>query len=62
MIKEFFGQKVKIPNGYNEVEEGIFVNNHGVEYQVVRYGGEQICLETIYSKHVRTVELETIKQ
>lgn len=65
MIKECFGYIVKIPSGYKEKEEGIFVNGHGVEYQVVKYGWKDsvfICLETIYSKHVRTVELEITGQ
>ncbi len=62
MIAEFKGVKVKIPKGYRGPDEnGLYMNGHGVEYALVRYGsGESacICLETVYSKHVRTVVLE----
>lgn len=66
MIAELDGIKVKIPSGYHyNKETGTYMNGHGVEYQLVRYGGKEdgsICLETIYSRHVRTVELEVVHQ
>ena len=65
MIAEFNGIKVRIPKGYRyDSETGLYANGHGVQYQLVRYGWKQdttICLETVYSKHVRTVELEQIE-
>ncbi len=64
MTAEFDGIKVKIPKGYHyESETGMYMNGHGVEYQLVRYGWKEnttICLETVYSKHVRTIELEIV--
>lgn len=53
--------KVRIPTGYKLNSLGNFQNSHGVEYQIVRYRGPDgytYCLETIYSNHVRTVELQ----
>lgn len=65
MIAEFNGIKVKIPKGYNGPDkDGFYMNNHGVEYALVSYGwGEEqeICLETAYSRHVRTIRLEIVK-
>ncbi len=62
MTAEFDGVKVKIPRGYRGPDEsGLYMNSHGVQYVLVSYGsGENscVCLETVYSKHVRTVELE----
>ena len=61
MTAEFNGVKVRIPRGYKLDSEGFYINGHGVEYALVQYGrGEEatICLETVYSKHVRTIELE----
>ena len=61
MKATFNGVEVKIPKGYTLDSEGNYINNHGVEYALVEYGfGEDtvICLETIYSKHVRTIVLE----
>lgn len=62
MTAEFNGIKVKIPRGYNGPDEnGFYMNGHGVEYAIVSYGsGEdmEICLETVYSDHVRTVPLK----
>ena len=55
------GTKLRIPKGYHETEEGVFINGHGVEYGVVEYGKGIYCLETIYSKYVRTVELEIVR-
>lgn len=63
MIVEFNGVHVIIPKGYHQGEDGIFMNNHGVEYALVSYGSgddKVICLETIYNKHTRTVELEIV--
>lgn len=63
MTAEFNGIMVKIPRGYKLDSEGFYVNGHGVEYALVQYGrGEDatICLETVYSRHVRTVELERV--
>lgn len=63
MIAQFNGIKVKIPNGYREHENGIYVNSHGVEYALVSYGSgddQVICLEAIYSKHVRTIGLTKV--
>ena len=63
MIAEFEGIKVRIPKGYTLDSMGFYVNGHGVEYALVSYGrGENavICLETIYSKYVRTIELERV--
>ena len=63
MIVEAFGKKVKIPKGYKQTDDNFFMNGHGVEYGLVRYGwkeDETICLETVYSKHVRTIELEVV--
>ena len=57
----FEGMKVQIPKGYAMTEDGTFMNGHGVEYGLVSYGKGKdavICLETIYSKHTRTVVLE----
>lgn len=61
MVAEFNGLLVKIPKGYKQKEDGLFVNGHGVEYALVQYGQNDeltICLETVYSKHVRTIPLE----
>lgn len=61
MLADFFGTKVVIPKGYHIDSNGNYINNHGVEYQLVEYGRGKdsvICLETIYSKHVRTIELK----
>lgn len=58
---DYFGTKVKIPNGYHLDSNGYYMDGHGVEYALVSYGrGEEevVCLETVYSKHTRTVELE----
>lgn len=59
-----FGKVVLIPKGYSASDEdGIYINGHGVEYALVRYGsGDEavICLETVYARHVRTVELEEV--
>ena len=63
MTKVLFGVNVKIPDGYREDSEGFYINGHGVEYAPVQYGrGEDkvICLETVYAKHTRTVELERV--
>lgn len=63
-IVSAFGVKVKIPSGYKLNSEGYYQNGHGVEYALVKYGKNDdmiICLETVYSNHVRTVELEIIK-
>ena len=61
MVAEFNGLLVKIPKGYRPAEDGLYVDGHGVEYALVQYGSGDdltICLETVYSKHVRTVPLE----
>ena len=62
MVAEFNGLLVKIPKGYRGPnEDGFYMNGHGVEYALVQYGqGDEltICLETVYSKHVRTIPLE----
>jgi len=61
MTAVFDGTRVKIPKGYTLSSNGNYVNGHGVEYQLAAYGrGEEavICLETIYSKHTRTIVLE----
>lgn len=61
MKTRLFGVDVIIPKGYREDSNGFFINGHGVEYAPVQYGrGEEktICLETVYSKHARTIELE----
>lgn len=63
MIADFYGIKVLIPNGYTLDSNGFYINGHGVEYALVQYGrGEDatICLETVYSKHVRTIPLENV--
>lgn len=64
MTAEFNGIKVKIPRGYNGPnEDGFYMNGHGVEYALVSYGSgedKEICLETVYSDHVRTVPLERV--
>lgn len=63
MIVDFDGIKVRIPRGYTQTEIGTFMNGHGVEYALVLYGWKDcvtVCLETIYSKHVRTIEVETV--
>ena len=63
MIADFFGIKVRNPKGYTKNSEGNYTNGHGVEYALVQYGRDDdsvICLETIYSKHVRTIKLETV--
>ena len=60
----FNGINVKIPKGYKGPDEdGLYMNGHGVQYALVQYGfGEsaEICLETVYSKHIRTVTLERV--
>lgn len=61
MIIEHDGIKIRIPKGYAQTEDGTFVNGHGVEYGLVTYGTgdcKTVCLETVYSKHTRTVVLE----
>lgn len=64
MTATFNGKTVKIPKGYKgPTEDGFYMNGHGVEYALVQYGsGEDatVCLETVYSRHVRTVELEEV--
>ena len=65
MIAEFEGVKVKIPAGYKPDGEGCYVDGHGVEYAIVQYGRGQekvICLETVYSKHIRTIQLKEVGQ
>lgn len=63
MVADFNGVKVRIPNGYHYDEEtGLYMNGHGVQYQIVKYGWKDdvsYYLETVYSKHVRTIPLET---
>ena len=59
----FKGRKVHIPDSYHLVDDGIFRDRRGVEYTIVQYGSDDavaICLETIYSKHVKTIELDII--
>ena len=61
----FDGIEVLIPKGYELDSEGNYIDGHGVEYALVQYGkGNEtiICLETIYSKHVRTIELKRARQ
>ena len=63
MTATFGGMKVIIPKGYTLDSNGFYINAHGVEYALVQYGrGEDatICLETVYSKHVRTIPLEKV--
>lgn len=64
MTATFNGKTVKIPKGYKGPnEDGFYTNGHGVEYALVQYGsGEDatICLETVYSRHTRTGELEEV--
>jgi len=57
----FNGIQVEIPKGYTLDSEGNYINGHGVEYALVQYGrgdNATICLETIYSRHIRTIELK----
>lgn len=57
----FNGITVKIPKGYTLDSEGFYINGHGVEYALVQYGKDDestICLETVYSRHVRTIPLD----
>lgn len=64
MVVNFEGLNIRIPKGYTRTEDGTFINGHGVEYGLVQYGtGDYItvCLETIYSKHVRTIKVEIVK-
>lgn len=65
MTATFNGKVFKIPRGYKGPnEDGFYTNGHGVEYALVQYGrGEEavVCLETVYSRYVRTVELEEVK-
>lgn len=64
MIAAFNGVRVRIPKGYRQTDDSTFINGHGVEYALVSYGEgdvKTICLETIYSKHTRTIELEVIE-
>ena len=63
MIAEFNGIKVKIPKGYMLDSNGLYINGHGVEYALVQYGNDDetmICLETVYSRHVRTILLKKV--
>ena len=64
MTADFFGIKVKIPSGYVPDDDGIYIDRHGIEYELVQYGrGEEaiIVLETIYSKHMKTIVLEVVQ-
>ena len=64
MTATFNGKTVKIPRGYHGPnEDGFYMNGHGVEYALVQYGWKEdavICLETVYAKHTRTLELEEV--
>lgn len=64
MIVTFNGKMIEIPKGYKGPDEyGLYKNGHGVEYALVQYGhGEdaEVCLETVYSRHVRTVRLKVV--
>ncbi|MDD5952483.1 MAG: hypothetical protein PUC32_02335 [Oscillospiraceae bacterium] len=65
MTTTFNGKTVKIPRGYNGPDEnGFYMNGHGIEYALVQYGWKDdavICLEPVYSKHRRIVELEEVE-
>lgn len=64
MTAEFEGVKVRIPNGYTPDGDGVYVDGHGVEYGIFQYNmGDEavIVLETIYSKHMRTIVLEVVQ-
>lgn len=64
MIAEFDGIKVIIPKGYSKNEYGFYMDGHGVEYTLVSYGNgddAEICLETVYSKHVRIIPLKRVE-
>ena len=61
MIAEFDGIKVKIPMGYKLTEDGLYVNGHGVEYQLIQYGWRddtEIYLEAVSGKYDRRILLE----
>ena len=63
MKANFNGITVKIPKGFKLDSNGFYINGHGVEYALVQYGrGDEttICLETVYSRHVRTIKLERV--
>lgn len=63
MIVSAFGKQVRIPRGYKLDSNENYINGHGVEYALVKYGwkeNETICLETLYSKHTRTIALEEV--
>ena len=63
MTAEFDGIKVKIPNGFRLDSNGFYINGHGVEYALCSFDRgeyETVCLETVYSEHVRTIVLEKV--
>ena len=63
MIVDFEGMKIRIPREYTKTDEWTFINGHGVEYALVQYGAGDcitVCLETIYSKYIRSIEVEVI--
>ena len=65
MTATFEGIRVEIPKGYKLDSNGYYINGHGVEYALVQYGrGDEatICLETVYSRHVRTIELKKVSE
>ena len=63
-IAEFDGIKVKIPRGYYGPDEnGIYTDRRGGQFALVQYGWKDsatICLESVHSKRIRTIELEIV--
>ena len=63
MIVDFFGVKVKVPNGFAQQPDGTFVRNTGYEYAMCEYGrgsDSVIVLEPIYAQHLRCFVCEKV--
>jgi hypothetical protein len=64
MYYDFDGVKVRIPKGYHETDvTGLYVNNHGVEYGIIKYGRDAEAgyyLEAISDTYSRMVKCEVI--
>ena len=63
MVVDFFGVKVKIPNGFAQLPDGTFVRKTGYEYSLCQYGrgsDSVIVLEPIYAHHLRCYVCEKV--
>lgn len=62
-IVEFGEYKAKLPRGfYGPDQDGLYTSSRNVKYALVQYGWKDvtICLETVYSKRVKRIELEIV--